>query len=911
MGGHFESTTRERTRRDVAAEEGDTLADAGQAVATVAVGGDGRVAVVADGDVDGAFAVAHDNRGARAGSMLDDVRERLLDDAIGGQIDARREDPLSAFDRDVDNETRAANGRHESVEPLEPRLRLDRHPGATALAPPGEQTAQLGQRSAAGGGDAVERGLGARVTGRDHARAGLGLHDDHADVVGDHVVELACDARPLLVGGAGGRLRLVRTSVALHLPDGQRQRRPEDGQVVVGRVRVTGRERERQGGQDHDCGDDDREPPRRRQHHNEESDERREREHGVGELGDPVHTRRDTDDRADDVRMPPVKRERAAADDQQSGTERSQRGLADGAARRPRACDLHDGGEGTKRAIDKTRVEAPEPLHDSLVAPPVAGVVPRTEEPPPSSGGGAEPPGRLTTGEGRVRTVRAMTAATLDTPPDSTTSRRLRPGALAPFALRWVGVVVAAKTVLSLAFAGRYGWHIDELYYFATGKHPALGHVDFPPITPLLAGVARVLFGESLVGLRSLAILAGAGVLVLAALIARELGGGRFAQTLAAASVGSSLVLGSNTMFQTVSFDQLAWAAVLFVALRLLRTGDARLWPVLGAVAGLGLMTKYTIAVLLAGLAAGFVLSAGGRARLRGVGPWLAVGIAALIFLPNLWWQIDHGWPSVDFFTSRNPGNRDEFPPPVFLAMFLLAGGPMGLALLVPGVRRLAKDAVCRPLAIAAALTVAGFVVTGGKPYYPAPLHVLLAAAGTVALEGARIRRRRTTVVVSALLLLPALPYYFPVLPLEMMLDIGGADVRRDYADQIGWPELVAAVDRTYEAIPADEQSRTAILTSNYGEAGAVDLFGPERGLPRAASPHLTYRYWTPPQLDATTLLAVGFHPGDLNRWCAAPPTVTTFTTPHGVDNEESGKQIAVCRLRGTFAEVWREVAQR
>lgn len=498
-----------------------------------------------------------------------------------------------------------------------------------------------------------------------------------------------------------------------------------------------------------------------------------------------------------------------------------------------------------------------------------------------------------------------MTAATLDASPETRTAL---PRSLAPFALRWVGGVVAVKTALSLAFAGRYGWHIDELYYFAAGKHPALGHVDFPPITPLLAGLARVLFGESLVGLRSLAILAGGGVIVVSALIARELGGGRFAQTLAAATVGSSLVLGSNTLFQTVSFDQLAWAAVLFVAVRLLRTGDVRLWPVLGAVAGVGLMTKFTIAMLLAGLAAGFLVTAGGRARLRGVGPLAAIAIAVAIFLPNLVWQIDNGWPSVDFFTSRNPGNRDAFPLPVFVVMFLFAGGPLGVALLVPGVRRLARDVRYRQLTIAAALTVVGFVVTGGKPYYPAPLHVLLAAAGAVALEAASSRRRRTTVVVSALLLLPTVPYYLPVLPLDAMLDVGGADVRKDYADQIGWPELVAAVDRAYESLPADEQQRTAILASNYGEAGAVDLLGPERGLPRAASPHLTYRYWSLPRPDATTLITVGFSANDLARWCAVPAAMTTFTTPHGVENEESGKKIAVCRLRSTFTDVWRDV---
>ena len=482
---------------------------------------------------------------------------------------------------------------------------------------------------------------------------------------------------------------------------------------------------------------------------------------------------------------------------------------------------------------------------------------------------------------------------------------------LTPFAVRWIGVVALLKTAVNLAVAGRYGWHIDELYYRAAGKHPALGHVDFPPITPLLAGIADVLFGASLVGLRSLAVLAGAGALVLTALIARELGGGRVAQTIAAATVGGTLLLGSNSMFQTVSFDQLMWAGVLFVSVRLLRTGDARLWPVLGVLAGLGLMTKYTIGMLLGGLAAAFVFTDTGRARLRCRTAWTAPVIAAVLVAPNLWWQVRYGWPSVDFLTGQNPGNRGEFPPHVFVPMFLLAAGPIGLALLVIGVRRLASDDRYRLLALAAGLTVVGFVVSGGKPYYPAPLYFLFTAAGAVGLEAASRRLRRTVLVVGVALTLPAVPYYVPVLPRAAMLEIGGADVSRDYADQIGWPDLVNEIAAASEVVPPAERSHTAVLTSNYGEAGAVDLLGDRYGLPRAASPHLTYRYWNPPRPDATWLVSVGFHPAQLARWCATAPWTTTFTTPYGVENEESGTSIAVCRLKTTFAGVWRDVTRR
>lgn len=176
-----------------------------------------------------------------------------------------------------------------------------------------------------------------------------------------------------------------------------------------------------------------------------------------------------------------------------------------------------------------------------------------------------------------------------------------------PFA--WAVVwVVAGKSLLSLFAASRYGWHRDELYYLAASRHLDLGFVDYPPITALLARLSDALWGPSLVGLRSFAMAAGAGVMVLTALIARELGGRRWAQVVAALSM-CGLTLGSNAMFQTVSFDQLAWAAIFWATLRVLRSGGRRDWLVLGSVVGLALETKYTVVVLLVGLAVGFMLT--------------------------------------------------------------------------------------------------------------------------------------------------------------------------------------------------------------------------------------------------------------------------------------------------------------
>src|SRR5579864_9685791 len=211
-------------------------------------------------------------------------------------------------------------------------------------------------------------------------------------------------------------------------------------------------------------------------------------------------------------------------------------------------------------------------------------------------------------------------------------------------ALRWVLLVVVLKCALTFAVAGRYGWHRDELYYAVAGRHLQGGYVEFPPLTALLAALARVLFGWSLVGLRAFTILAAAGTVLVGVLVARELGATRRAQTLAAVLIAFCPgMLATNWLFQPVVFDQLATMVVLWLALRLaLGRGS---WPMLGVAAGIGLETKYTLAVVLVLLIATFLVWR--RDVLRSPGFPLAVAIAAVLLVPNLVWEAGHGWASV------------------------------------------------------------------------------------------------------------------------------------------------------------------------------------------------------------------------------------------------------------------------
>jgi 4-amino-4-deoxy-L-arabinose transferase-like glycosyltransferase len=241
--------------------------------------------------------------------------------------------------------------------------------------------------------------------------------------------------------------------------------------------------------------------------------------------------------------------------------------------------------------------------------------------------------------------------------------------AVVGFAVRPVLVVVGLKCVLEFAVAGRYGWHRDELYYAVAGLHLQGGYVEFPPVTALFAALARDLFGWSLIGLRAFTILASAGTVVVGALVARELGATRRAQTLAAVMIGFSPgMLGTNLLFQPVAFDQLATMVVLWLALRLaLGRGS---WPLLGVAAGIGLETKYTLAVVLVLLIATFFVWR--RDVLRSSGFPLAVAIAALLLVPNLVWEARHGWTSLHWFLNPPPSGSDETRPQFVVNVVLL-----------------------------------------------------------------------------------------------------------------------------------------------------------------------------------------------------------------------------------------------
>src|SRR5437660_10255878 len=350
-----------------------------------------------------------------------------------------------------------------------------------------------------------------------------------------------------------------------------------------------------------------------------------------------------------------------------------------------------------------------------------------------------------------------------------------------------------------MAVADRYGWHRDELYTLASSRHLALGYVDYPPITPLLARVDQAIFPGSLPALRLLTILAGAGVIIVAAFIGRELGANRPAQVLAGIAVLiSPMFVGANILFQTVSFDQLVWAVVCWLFVRQLRGADPREWLLLGLVFGIGLETKYTVIGLGIGILVA-LLATHERRWLATRWPWLGFSIAILLLLPNLAWQVGHHWDSVAY-TLNHRGATDG--PIAYWVQQLLLAGPQLLPVIVTGVVWLWRREPFRAAAVTIVAVELLFFAAGGKAYYPAPIYPLAYAAGSIwFVEIARFSPspargggsgwRRLLVAGAVVVTLVLLPIGLPVLSAQAMAHSGIWKARKDFADMYGWPELV------------------------------------------------------------------------------------------------------------------------
>jgi len=478
-----------------------------------------------------------------------------------------------------------------------------------------------------------------------------------------------------------------------------------------------------------------------------------------------------------------------------------------------------------------------------------------------------------------------------------------------------LAALAAGVAAVLVAFSSRYGYHGDELYFLVAGRHLAWGYPDLPPLVPLLARLLTDVAPHSLVLLRLPSALAAAAIVFLAALTCRELGGGRGAQLLAAAAIAvSPLLLASAHLFGTSPFDLFFWTLLVFLVVRILRTGDERLWIVTGLVAGIGLLNKDLVAFLAFGVLAGIAL-AGPRRRLAS--PWLWAGalIAALLWAPYLVWQAQHGWPELSVAHSIAAGRSGTSEPRwAFLPFQLVLVSPYLAPVWIAGLARLFRDPALRAfraLGWTWVVLAAVFIVTGGKPYYLGGLMPLLLAAGAPSIvawlgRGRARLRRGLALTAIALTALTAVVVTLPVIPPSDLHRTNIVSLNYDAGQTVGWPTYVEEIAGVYRDLPAGERASAALVTTSYAEAGAIDRFGPVLGLPQAYSGQDGFWYWGPPPANATTVVAVGFARSDLAPAFASIRRATLLNDHLGVNNDNQGAPVWVCRQpRASWQTLW------
>ena len=474
--------------------------------------------------------------------------------------------------------------------------------------------------------------------------------------------------------------------------------------------------------------------------------------------------------------------------------------------------------------------------------------------------------------------------------------------------------------LLHAATNNHYGFHRDELQTLDDARHLDWGFVAYPPVTPLIGRVELILFGTLLVGFRVFSAIAVCVVIALTGLIAQELGGNRHIQLLAAVAAGISPVsMISGAVFQYVAFDYLWGVTVTYLLVRLLKSDDPRWWVPIGAFLGIGMETRYTAGFLALGVA-GAVLLTSARRFLRSGWLWLGVGLSVLIFLPNVIWQAQHHFISLDFLAHLHArdlreGRYDGFYREQLQVCVAPATAPLTLLGLWfyffrPVARRY------RLLGWLFAVTFLLFAIPGTRSYYSAPLYPMLLASGSVLL-GLWLGKVRPVwsrliygvqwaAIVAGLVI--GVMLFLPVAPIGSGVWKVTSKLYDQFREEVGWPDLAQEVAGVYNSLSPEEQEHTGILTGNYGEGGALNLYGPALGLPHAMS--LTNSFWyrgyDPRQPPIVILTGFDLDEGrELFESCAV---AAKNTNPYGVENEESRDHpdILLCRnLKQPWPEHW------
>jgi len=472
----------------------------------------------------------------------------------------------------------------------------------------------------------------------------------------------------------------------------------------------------------------------------------------------------------------------------------------------------------------------------------------------------------------------------------NTSTKEQTPWLSGDLAIAWL--LAAAAVLLQMATNGRYGYFRDELYYLALSHHLDWGYVDLAPMAPFALYIARGLFGNSMHAIRLLPALALGAEILITGLITRGLGGKRFAVLLACLSVSMApVILNNASRFSMNPFEALFWMGSVYFLVRAMNRNRPELLLWCGVLLGLGLENKHSTAFFLISLTVG-LLASPERRWFRTKWLWMAAVVIVLLSLPNLIWQYQHDFATwVDLSNVKKIHKNVELPPLPFLKQQIMTLLPINALIWIAGLGFLLfhRDGKrYRVLGVTYLVSLAIMMALHGKDYYLAPIYPMLFAAGGVFWQKfieLHSRLRWVNVALPVVLLVLgaiAFPLVLPVLspdqivPYMQALGIGvsrtethmESSLPQHFADEFGWPEMVAQVAEVYHAMPADERAKTAILAGNYGSAGAIDFFGPRYGLPPSISAHQNYYYWGFRQYTGESLIMLNWQLDDAQYWC-------------------------------------------
>lgn len=487
---------------------------------------------------------------------------------------------------------------------------------------------------------------------------------------------------------------------------------------------------------------------------------------------------------------------------------------------------------------------------------------------------------------------------------------------------------VAVKLALHFVFNSGYGYFRDELYFLACAEHLAFGYPDHAPLIAFAAKFERMIFGDSLFAIRFFPAIAGALKILLAGLLVKEFGGKRFATFLACLCVlCAPIYLSIDNILSMNSFEPAIWMACVYFAVRAITRERPIYWIWFGLFAGVALMNKHSAAFFGLSLVAGLLLTKE-RKVFTNKYFWLAGAIAVLIFLPNIIWQFQNNFATLELLQNvKTSGKNVVMSPPAFVFSQIFMLLPTSAPVWIAGIWFFLFDKNgkrFRFLGVCYLVLLALMIYLEAKDYYLAPIYPMLFAAGAVWYEQIieRIRALRflkilLPIIVVGMALL-ALPFALPVLPVESFLryenwlgikppktEVSHEGVLpQGYGDEFGWEEMVEKVGKVYNDLPPEERARTAIYGGNYGEAGAIDFFGAKYNLPKAISGHQSYWMWGPRNYTGETMIILGAKREDAEKYCSSVEEKAEVNNPYSMAEEKY--KILICReMKTPLPELW------